>query len=289
VAGVASAVLASAGPYALLPFEDLARAAGAEATVSVAFVIDFGGSAPPVVGCVKVPDGTNGYQALAAFTTQEQEQAPTYNAAQLLCSINGDPSGGCGQAVGDGYIYWSYWHGSTGTCQYATTGAFGDVQAGDVEGWRFEDPGKANPSDPSPAASPDYSAICGPASTATSPTSAPGPPASTTSPVGASPSGGQPPSSSGPAPGGAGAPAAHPTTTTGVPPVTVPGSAAGSHAAPPSTAPRSGPHAQSLRVVNDSAGRAGGNGALPAAIGAGLVAVVAGLAFWRWRKRPRMP
>ncbi len=161
VVGSASAVLASSGPFALLPFGDLARAAAADTSVAVAFVVDFGGGAAPVVGCVKVPSGTNGYQALAAFTAQEQEQAPTYNASQLLCSINAIPGSGCGQSVPGGYVYWSYWQGGSGRWAYANTGAFAAVQPGDVQGWRFENPGQANPTDPPPAASPDYSAICG--------------------------------------------------------------------------------------------------------------------------------
>ncbi len=123
----ASAALAAAGPDALLPFEGLATAAAADATVSVAFVVDFG-SAGKVAACVKVPSGTSGYQALVAFTAQEQEQAPTFNASGLLCSINGDPSSGCGQAVNGGYVYWSYWRGPRARWQYAGTGAFADVQ-----------------------------------------------------------------------------------------------------------------------------------------------------------------
>ena len=95
VVGAASAALALAGPDALVPFKD---AAGAATEVGVAFVIDFGGSAAPVVGCVKVPPSDNGYQALSAFTTQEHLTAPTYNSTDLLCSINGVPAGAPGSA-----------------------------------------------------------------------------------------------------------------------------------------------------------------------------------------------
>ena len=117
--GAVSAALASGGPDALLPFRDMA---GAATEVSVAFVVDFGGSTPPVVRCVRVPSGTNGYQALTIFTQEENEAAPVYNSSGLLCSINGDPSSGCGLAVSGGYIYWSYWHGTSGTWQYANRG-----------------------------------------------------------------------------------------------------------------------------------------------------------------------
>ena len=146
--GIASAVLASSGPYALLPFGDLARAAAADTSVAVAFVVDFGGGAAPVVGCVKVPSGTNGYQALAAFTAQEQEQAPTYNASQLLCSINGIPGSGCGQTVSGGYVYWSYWEASSGSWAYANTGAFAAVQAGRRAGMALREPGQGQPDGP---------------------------------------------------------------------------------------------------------------------------------------------
>ena len=155
--GAAGAALAPAGPDALMPFRDAAAAA---AEVSVGFVIDFGKPADVVVGCVKVPEGQDGYQALADFLQQEHESAATYNSSGLLCSIDEVPSTGCGQVVSGGYIYWSYWLGTSGTWSYATTGASGAVQNGDVEGWRFEDPGRANPSDPPPGASPDFDAIC---------------------------------------------------------------------------------------------------------------------------------
>jgi hypothetical protein len=286
--GATSVVLASAGPYALAPFVDLGRAAAADTTVAVAFVVDFGGGAGPVVACVKVPSGTNGYQALAAFTAQEREQAPTYNASQLLCSINGIPGSGCGQAVSGGYDYWSYWHGTSGTWQYASTGAFAAVQPGDVEGWRFENPGKANPSDPPPGGSADYSAICGAVTAVTTTTGAAGP-STGASPV-AGPAAVVPGGSSSASPsagsGGTSPPAAHAPSTTTAPASTLPGPRSGTGA--PTTRPASGADAQSLRAVNAATTHAG-HGALPVAIGGGLVVVLAVLAFWRWRKRPRMP
>ncbi len=128
----AAAALAAAGPDALVPFRAVAGAAASE--VQVAFVIDFGGSAHASVGCVKVPAGDNGYQALAAFTAQEHEQAPTYNTSGLLCSINDIPSSGCGQEVSDGYIYWSYWEVASGKWKYADAGAFGAVTTGEIRG-----------------------------------------------------------------------------------------------------------------------------------------------------------
>lgn len=160
----ASVALSGGGPDALVPFK---QAAGAASEVSVAFVIDFAGLAPTQVGCVTVPGTDNGYQALAAFTEQEHDAPPTYNGSGLLCSIDGIPNSGCGVGVSGGYIYWSYWHGDSGGWAYASTGASQTVhscneggQDCDVEGWRFENPGKGNQTDPAPAALPDYSAIC---------------------------------------------------------------------------------------------------------------------------------
>jgi hypothetical protein len=294
VAGAASALLAAAGPYALLPFGDLARAAAADTSVAVAFVVDFGEGAAPLVGCVKVPSGTNGYQALAAFTAQEQEQAPTYNASQLLCSINGTPASGCGQSSAGGYVYWSYWRGSSGSWQYASTGAFAAIGPGDVEGWRFENPGQANPSDPPPAASPDYAAICGPVDSGTTTTSSAGPAAGaapSSGPAAATPGGAAPSApSAGPAassgPAGSAPPATHGAVGTTSTSSSIPG--IGGHGSGAVTRSGSGTHAASLHDVS-AAAEPEGSGALAAAIGGGLVALLAGLAVWRWRKRPRMP
>ena len=55
----------SAGPFALRPFVDAAHAAGSAGEVSVAFVLDFGGSSgDQVVGCVTVPASDTRYDAL---------------------------------------------------------------------------------------------------------------------------------------------------------------------------------------------------------------------------------
>jgi hypothetical protein len=177
VIAAAAAALAWGGPDALVPLKD---AAAATSQVSVAFIVDFGGSDKVDVGCVKVPSTDNGYAALLAFTQQEDVAPPTYANSGLLCSIGGIPSSGCGQVDGDGYIYWSYWHGDSGAWSYSQSGAGGTVhpcnaQGTDcqVEGWRFQDPGKGNPSDPPPEAAPDYADICeaGPPPTTTTTTS----------------------------------------------------------------------------------------------------------------------
>jgi hypothetical protein len=305
--GAASAALAAAGPDALVPFRDVA---GAATEVSVAFVVDFGGSTGPVVACVKVPTGDNGYDALAAFTTQQQEVAPSYNSASLLCSIDGVPSSGCGQVTSDGYIYWSYWHGSSGAWAYASSGAFGSVQNGDVEGWRFEDPGKGNPGDPPPGSPPDYASIC-----------APGPPPTTSTTLAVSPGnsggpgvpspGGAPSGSSSPVPVATSPPASQP----GAPPATAannghsptagtvptpkastpagaaPAAAGGSVPASPTASGSSGHHPQALGAAPAAADLrgAGGGSAVPLIIGGLLVVALLVAAVLGWRRRPQMP
>jgi hypothetical protein len=71
-----------------------------------------------------------------------------------------------------------------------------------------------------------------------------------------------------------------------LPASTIPG--AGNHGSGPVTRSGSGTRAEALGAVN-AAAKPEGSGALAVTIGAGLVALLAGLAFWRWRKRPRMP
>jgi hypothetical protein len=296
--GAASAALSLAGPDALVPFKDAAASA---ATIGVAFVVDFGSGAP-VVGCVQVPPSDNGYAALAAFAAQEHLAAPAYNQAGLLCSIGGIPASGCGQATSEGYDYWSYWHGATGAWVYSEVGAFATVQPGDVEGWRYEDPGHANPTDPPPAAAPDDAAIC-PA--AVSPSSPPANPPATSPPTattpGAASSGGTASSGSTPAPAPAGstvttppvtAPAEHAATTnTGRPGAVTPRSAAGTST---TTTAVSGSgaagHTRALGAPRAPTGGADSGGSLaPLVIGGALVAALALAAGWQWRRRPRSP
>jgi len=150
--GAGAAAIAPAGPDALLAV----KAAAADSTeVAVAFVVDFGtGSAQGVLeGCVKVPSSDTGYDALAAFVQQAGLSEPSYNSAGLLCSIGGVPSSGCGVASNGEYIFWSYWHGTTGTWQYSSTGAF-SLATNDVEGWRFQNPGPDNATAPHPGQPP---------------------------------------------------------------------------------------------------------------------------------------
>ncbi len=160
----------------------LAHASTRSATsddVRIAVVIDFGarsGVSPRIViKCLRVPGGTNGSDVLASVASSWHVPAPTYATSGLLCSINGYPSTGCGTPVPGGYAYWSYWHGGGQHWAYADVGpAEWTVRNGDVEGWRYQDSGAANPA---PAASPDLVAAC--AAAATSPAPAPAHDAST--------------------------------------------------------------------------------------------------------------
>jgi hypothetical protein len=295
--GAASAALAAAGPDALLPFRDVA---GAAAEVSVAFVVDFGGGSAAVVGCVKVPAGDNGYDALAVFTAQEHESAPIYNSSGLLCSINdipGNTPAVCGQVVPGGYDYWSYWHGSTGAWTYANSGAFGAVQPGDVEGWRYEDPGASKPTDPKPGATPDYTSICGvPSSAPATPTSAAAP--TTTAPPAPASSPGAVRSTTGtvaPAPAPAPIPAVStPGSGTRTDSTTVP-AARSVPSTPPtvsastSTTAGSGHQSVALGATPTASDHPGGGSAAPLVVGGALIVLLAAGAIVGWRRRSSSP
>jgi hypothetical protein len=282
VVGAASAALAIAGPDALVPFKD---AAGAATEVGVAFVIDFGGNAAPVAGCVKVPPSDNGYQALAAFTQQEHLAAPVFANSGLLCSINDVPTSTaavCGQSVPGGYQFWSYWYmtDASGQWTYADRGAslpVGDATNGhDVEGWRFQNPGPDNASAPPPRTAPDYAGLC--ASVVAAPTTTTTAPPTTTRPT-------TPPATTAP-------PAtASPTT---VPPTTVPPASSTTTTsttapAPAAATPGSGGKGQALSAAPASAHRAGGSDPLPLLIGGLLIVALAAGAVFGWRRRTGSP
>jgi hypothetical protein len=285
--GAVAAVLAPAGPDALMPFRDAVAVAADQ--VSVAFVVDFGGG-DVVTACVKVPPGTSGYQALTDFTQQENEAAPTYNSSGLLCSINGVPTSGCGQVVDGGYDYWSYWHGTSGSWAYSSAGASAAVDNGDVEGWRFQDPGAGNPSDPAPGATPAFASICVPTPTPP-PTTAPPAPVSPTVPSAPSSAGGSGVAplaagagSTGTTPGGTSSPTTSATTSTTAP-VGQAGSRGGSNKQ--STTAGSDGHAQALGASPVSSRQSSSGSALPLVIGGVIVAALLAGAIFGWRRRPR--
>jgi hypothetical protein len=143
------------------------------ATVRVVVVVDFGPrskvSPRIVIKCRKVPAGTNGSVVLADVASSFHVPAPTYSTSGLLCSIDGYPSAGCGTPEPGGYAYWSYWHGG-GHWTYADLGpAEWTVRDEDVEGWRYQSQGAANPSDPAPAVSSVFATGCAAAATSPSP------------------------------------------------------------------------------------------------------------------------
>jgi hypothetical protein len=271
-----------------VPFKE---AAGAATLVSVEFVLDFGTS-QPVVGCVKVPDSDSGYQALAAFTQQENLAPPTYAQSGLLCTINNvpDSNGACGQAVSGGYVYWSYWHGSSGSWQYSNTGASGVVAPGDVEGWKFQNPGHGNPTDPPPAAAPAYATVCGPTEPVTTTTATTITPTTSTVPVttvvpanvngSASAKATQPTAVT--SSGGTASSVAPSTTST-----TVVASGSASPGSTPSTsANQTDRKAQALNAVPADLHKENGGSPGPFIIGALILAALVAASVFRLRKRP---
>jgi hypothetical protein len=300
IAASGAAALALAGPMALRPFMDASETAGAAGLVSVAFVLDFGPGSTPVVGCVSVPASDNRYDALAAFVTQSGMASPSYASSGLLCSINAVPSTGCGQIVAGGYVYWSYFTGANSGWTYANSGASGGVTPGDVEGWRFQNPGKGNPSDPAPRSAPLYDSICAPVTvtTTSNPVASGGEPSTVPqvplhpgsgaapAPIGSGGTGGSSTSttsnttSTSPHPSTTTEPSTTATTTTttypaisdtSVPAVSVPASPA-----------------SALGVAKPITGSSG-PGSGPLIIGGLLIAALGIGAFARWRKRFRTP
>jgi hypothetical protein len=309
LAGAGVAALAPVGASALAPLQ------AAAANILVAVVIDFGGGsgAPAdVVQCVTVPSGSTDAQALAVV----DQQTSAFANSGLLCSIDGYPPNGvsdCDASSGDDYYYWSYWHGSTGSWVYANDGpAEQVVAAGDVEGWRFEDPGPASPAAAKPGPSPDYETICPQAATAattttaaptTTTTAAPTAGAGSAPPTTAPPSaatpttapatvggGGSSTSSSAPAPGGTGS-------------TTAPAAGSGSGGRT-STQPRSdtsddpsirGPTGTTsvpgrrARAIGPTGHRrgAGGGAPWPLIVTGALVVVLGTASVLRWRRRER--
>jgi hypothetical protein len=142
--------------------------------VQVAVVVDFGDGGSVSSACVGAGGRDNGATVLAARASQLGTPAPRFNSSGLLCAIDGYPAEGCGEQTGQQYAYWSYWHGDGGGWDYSSVGPAGArVQAGIVEGWRFQPSGGGNPSDPPPRGSPDPASTCTPPATEPPPTEAP--------------------------------------------------------------------------------------------------------------------
>jgi hypothetical protein len=286
--GAVGAALAPAGPDALVPFKLLAASAARD--VSMAVVVDFGNGAKPTTVCLHVPEGTTDVAALQDVYTVEE------NDSGLLCDIDGQPSSDTSQCLKTGtngtFYYWSYWHGaSSGGWQYADDN-FNTytVTDGEVEGWRYQDPGADNSSATPPSASGSYDSLCGsvPTTVVTPTTSAQVPTTTATSPAGG---GTVTTVGKGDAPD-----SGHSATTT--PAVT--GSHASATSTPTSSAQRTTPAGRSqsghpgrpeaaLAPAPDrAAGAAGTTGPplLPIVLVGAAIAVLAALSYFRWRRRP---
>lgn len=288
---------------------DAVTAAGSG--VDVAIVVDYGlgsGISPRIIEkCLRVAAGTNGAQVLEDLAQAIGKPPPTYNASGLLCAIGGYPASGCGVQTGSGYYYWSYWHGSGASWSYATAGpGTWAVHSGDVEGWRYENPGSGNPTDPPPAAPASYASIC-PTVTPTTPVPAPAAP-SNASPQAPAPSVGSTPGQQGAigssSPPGTAISPAHPG---GQPPTTDAKAPASSTMKAPALRPPStttlhsaasndgtGSKHQALALgASAAAGHHGGGGGAGGLVALVVSLVVAGglgvAAYLRWRRRPASP
>jgi hypothetical protein len=154
--GAVGAALAPAGPDALVPFKLLAASAADQ--VYAAVVVDFG-NGQITSNCVPVSPGESDEQALAQVYSVEA------NNSGLICDINNVPTSDTSQCLRTGgnnqFYYWSYWHGSTGTWVYSSVGPSSfSASSGDVQGWRYQNPGADNPSAPPPEASANFQSIC---------------------------------------------------------------------------------------------------------------------------------
>ena len=141
-----------------------ASSAAAASTQVIAVVIDFGtgvGAPGSLVKCVHEPQGASSGQALNDALAQAHLTVASYSASGLLCSMDGYPSAGCGTPTSTGYQYWAYFHGDAAGWHYAQDGP-NERQASPSlsEGWRFEDAGRGNPSDPPPLQSSDPAQLC---------------------------------------------------------------------------------------------------------------------------------
>jgi hypothetical protein len=302
--GAAGAALALAGPGALIPLRmAIASADSVGNDVYVAVVVDFGSgsSMSSVSKCVPVPSTDHDSDALAAAVG---EANVAYSNSGLLCAIDSVPANGvqnCGQSVGSGeYDYWSYWHGASGSWVYANNGPTEQSASSpddDVEGWRFQSDEPDNGSDPPPAATASYAQICNastevpPAqqpSSAVTTTTSPAPSVTTTTAGAPSVGPGQSATTTTPttqARSGAAVTTAAPSTTTTS--STNPGSPGGAGRGGSDTHSVSSSHPAAVASSvshRDSGG--GGNTILPVVLVAAAVAVLGGVAFFRWRRRP---
>ena len=128
----------------------------AEGQIRVVIVVDAGtgGAAGPRASCLIVARGTTGGQLLAERAAALGAPRPRYADSGLLCGIDGFPDSGCGERTGDGYRYWAYFSGTSGSWVYGGGNPFlRRLADGDIEGWRFVD-GTGTGQDPPPRITP---------------------------------------------------------------------------------------------------------------------------------------
>lgn len=147
-----------------------------DGTIRVVVVVDFGTQpgAPTTqtATCAVLAKGSTGGDLLEARAAILRSQKPRYNGSGLMCALDGFPSTGCGQMTPDGYLYWAYWTGTSGSWVYGGGNPFTRrLSDGDIEGWRFT-LGSAGPQDPAPRTSPDRDRLF---PTVVSPTTMPAP------------------------------------------------------------------------------------------------------------------
>lgn len=145
--------------------------------VRVGIVVDFGtrpgAPAGPSVECLVLNGGSTGGDLLRERSSLLGTPRPRYAASGLLCGIDGNPSSGCGETTGGGYLYWSSWSGSGGDWVYTSGNPFTRrLSDGDIVGWRFV-LGAGGPQDPPPRAAPDANRIFPSSPSPSSPPTAP--------------------------------------------------------------------------------------------------------------------
>jgi hypothetical protein len=127
-----------------------------EGQIRVAIVVDPGPGGPggPAATCLVVARGTTGAQLLVERAAALGVARPRYADSGLLCAFDGYPATGCGERTADGYRYWAYFSGTSGSWVYGSGNPFlRRLADGDVEGWRFVD-GTGTGQDPPPRLSP---------------------------------------------------------------------------------------------------------------------------------------
>jgi hypothetical protein len=286
----------------------LAGAGGAAGGLCEGVVVDQGSAASVTAVGADVAPGTSDLQALAAVN-----EPPTQNSSGLVCAINSYPPNGlqnCLATSGGGYDYWSYWQGDpyTDTWTYAAVGpASHTVASGQtyVQGWRYQNPGPDNPSAPKPSVTPAaaFAQAC-PGVTPAPEASSGGGGSGGSGGTGGAGGGSSPPpalsTSTTTSVGSESQPASHPTSAGGGMPGTTTTTHAGltgagvpANASAPTTtttvgartAPRSAAEKAALGAA-DHGSPGGGDPVLPIVLVGLIIAALAGLTWWRWRRRP---